>query len=137
MSAFALRKGKSDFDFLTLNCICRVKNGFLKKKICFLQIKAKYKYFNASTLHYNETHSKLAEIETDLSSVRSIRTFLIINVGRDTTYNALLPLVEQTICDLDTIVAAVNAQIERLEEFRNAFDDGSDVDDILRWMLYA
>lgn len=109
---------------------------FSKKKCRILSIIAKYKYFNASSLFYNEIHCKLAQIETDLSAAHSIRTFLIINIGRDAKYKALLPLVERTIGDLETIVAAVNERIERLEEFRNAFDDESDADDILRWIIY-
>lgn len=109
---------------------------FSKQKCRILRIIAKYECFNASSLFFNEIRFKLAEIETDLSAGRSIRAWLVINIGRDIKYNALMPLVERTIACLETIVASVNERIERLEEIRNSLDDECDADDILQWMLY-
>lgn len=109
---------------------------FAGKKSSILRIVAKYRFFVASLLYYGEIHRKLDEIETDLSDATAIRTFLTFNFGRDTKYNLLLPLVQQTIDRLDRILVAVNERREQLEQLKNALVDGCDIDEFLRSVVF-
>lgn len=135
----------STYEYSTLLFWCRIivfsvlltnifQMKFEEKKCFILHIVAKYECFIASTLYPNEIQSKLDQINTDLSAASSIRTFLIINIGRDTKYNAFLPLVQRTIDRLKMILAAVIYRFDRLQEFKNCFDDDCDTDELLHWI---
>lgn len=112
---------------------------FARKNGCISHISEKYKFFSASYLFPKEIPRKLDEINADLTAAHSIRTSLLLNLGRNEKLNILLLLVHQTINALEAVLAAVNNRMARLQEVNNALnvDDEDDIDEILRSILYV
>lgn len=121
--------------FSVLINILELEMDFAANKNRISHIVAKYKCFITSLLSYNVIHRTFDEIRTDLSAAFSIRTFLITNFGKQEC-SALLPLVQQTINQLEMIATAVRERIDQLEAIKNSLDaDECNVDDILQWMM--
>lgn len=92
-------------------------------------IKQKFEHFDASKVYYDEIDMKLGQIRADLAEINSIKSRLVLNVGRDTKCFELLDFAVSQEEHLERLLEEVTEREEYLEVVRqdcilNESDEG-------------